>query len=211
MSNPDISTINVAAIAAAFAAIGEQMLILEGAFRAAAGGAAGAAVDAKAGKPVRSSKSKPAPEPDEAISEDTVREALKGLSDAQGKEAMVAVLAKFGAGRLSEVDESSYGELLTAIKAAEEEEEEAPAPKSKAKAAPAKKAKAKAEPEIDIDDLTEKFKALVEADKAAAKAALKGAGLAKLADLDTDDADAVKELYDAIVAALPEEDDDLLG
>ena len=205
--------LNHATIAAALAIIAEQFTVLEGAFRASAAGGKGAAVDGKAaGSKVRAGSKAPVEEGDD-VTEDAVREALKELSAAKGKEVMVATLAKFGAGKLSEVDESSYGELMQAIKDAQEEEEEQPAAKkaTAAKKTAAKKPAAKAEPEVDIDDLTEKFKALVEHDKASAKAVLKKAGLAKLSDLDTDDADAVKELYDAIVEALPEEDDDLLG
>lgn len=209
----DANKLNMAAIAAALAIIGEQFTVIEGAFRSAAGGGKDSGVDGKAAKPVRGRK--PAAKSDDGggdeVTEDTVREALKELSATKGKEAMVAVLAKFGAGRLSDVDESSYGELAEAIKEAmEEEEEEAPAKPAKGKAAATKGKKVK-EPEVDVDELTEKFKELVDADKAKAKAVLKKAGLAKLSDLDTDDASAVKELFDAITEALDDEgEDDLM-
>lgn len=224
MSNPKL---NLSAIAAALATIAEQFTVLEGAFRIAAEGGGDDGDDAEAGGKVpaakRASRSKPAAKPaakpskgGEAeaaeITEDSLRDALKELAATKGKTAMAAALAAVGAGRLPDVDEDDYPALMekiTELQEAEEEEQEAKPAKSKAKA-PAKPAKTKPAPVPDMDELTEKFKELIDVDKVAAKKILKDAGLAKLSEIDTDDDDAMREMMAAIVAAMPEDEDDMV-
>lgn len=152
------------------------------------------------------SKSKPAASKKAAAQEDLtideVREKLKELVDAKGKESMVEALESVGAGKLADVDESQYGELVAEAQRRidEEEPDEAPAPKTRSRS---KKAKGPT-----ADDLLEKFKELIDADKAKAKSVLKGLGVAKISEVDDDDvADAMK----AVEAALEgDEEDDLL-
>jgi hypothetical protein len=137
------------------------------------------------------------------ITEDSLRAALSELGASRGKAAVTKALATVGAGRLPDVDEDDYQALHEAIqKLSEEEEDEAPAKKT-----PAKKTAAKKAPVPDIDELTESFKKLIDADKPAAKKILKDAGLAKLTEIDTDDDDAMREMAEAIEAAMPEDDD----
>lgn len=194
-----------AKLAEQFDALSEALSAIAGTFRHAAGGAGGAGGDEPAprraaAKP--SKPSKPAPTEDE-VTEDAVREALKELAATKGKDKMAAVLASVGAGRLPEVDESQYGELMEAIAAAmTDEEEEAPPPKAKAKA------KTKKAPAVTYDQVEEAFRAVAKADKVAAKAILKEAGLAKLSDIDTDDAEALAAVLAACTSAGDDDDDD---
>lgn len=184
------------AVAAACATISEAFTAIEGTFRSASKGGAGDGGDAKpSGKP---SKSKPT-----EFDLDTVKEALKDLAEAKGKDKVADALAEVGAGRLSEVDESSYGELMekiTELMEAEDEPEPAAKPKRTRK-------KAAAEPEIDMDTVTEKFKALLKADKPGAVKLLKKLGIAKFGELDEDDIAKADKLLDA---AMPEAEDDLV-
>lgn len=214
--------LNLSKLAEQFDQLAELMTAISGTFRDGGSGSAGESADAKparkvraaapadepAEKPARASKRKPAPADDEAedtFTEDQVRNALKELAAVKGKDAMAEALASVGAGRLPDVDENDYAVLMKAVKEAMEaeyEEEEKPAPKAKGKAKP------KA---IDFDDVKEKFMQLVDADKAAAKKVLKAAGVAKLGEVDVDDADAVADLAKAIDEALENADDDLVG
>lgn len=215
--------LNVAKLAEQFDQLAELMLAISGTFRGGASDSDEAAGDAKpsrkvraaapaddepAEKPARRSRKPAAVEEDteDTHTEDQVRAALKELASVKGKDAMAEALASVGAGRLPDVDENDYGVLMKSVKEAmeAEEEEEKPAVKSKAKP----KAKAK---EVDFDDVKEKFTQLVETDKAAAKKVLKAAGVAKLSEVDVDDADAVAELAKAIDEALENADDDLVG
>lgn len=189
-------------------------LKLSGSFRPARSGGKGGSVDGTAAKPVRASKpaagkSKPAPkeeaETDEELSIDTVREKLKELVEAKGKEKMVEALESVGAGKLADVDESQYQELMDKAQEFIDEEDE-PEEKS-AKKTPAKKAgKAKA---VTLDELTAAAKELIEADKAAFVKLSKKFGRPSEADEDT-----YADYLKAIQAAMPEEggeeDDDLL-
>ena len=191
---------------------------LSGSFRAGGGSAKSGSGDGAAAKPVRASKpaagkSKPAPKEEEAegeeLSIDTVREKLKELVEAKGKDKMVEALESVGAGKLADVDESQYQELVDAAQAMideEDEPEEKPAKKAPAKKAPAKKtAKAKA---VTLDELTAAAKELIEADKAAFVKLSRKFGKPSEADEDTY-ADYLKAIQDA----MPEEageDDDLL-
>jgi hypothetical protein len=195
--------------------ISELFMQLAGSFRPRGGSAKGGSVDGAAAKPVRASKpaagkSKPAPkeeaEADEDLSIDTVREKLKELVEAKGKDKMVEALESVGAGKLADVDESQYQELMDKAQELIDEEDE-PEEKPAKKAAPAKKtAKAKA---VTLDELTAAAKELIAADKAAFTKLSKKFG--KPSECDEDQyADYLK----AIQAAMPEDaedgDDDLL-
>jgi hypothetical protein len=188
--------------------ISELFMQLAGSFRPRGGSAKGGSVDGTAAKPVRASKpakSKPAAKEeaaDEDLSIDTVREKLKELVEAKGKDKMVEALESVGAGKLADVDESQYQELLDkAQELIDEEDEPEEKPKTKAKPA-AKKAKA-----VTLDELTAAAKELIEADKPAFVKLSKKFG--KPSECDEDQyADYLK----AIQAAMPEADgdDDLL-
>jgi len=215
--------LNVAKLAEQFDQLAELMLAISGTFRGGASDSDEAAGDAKPSRKVRAAApadDEPAEKParrsrkpaaveegaEDTHTEDQVRAALKELASVKGKDAMAEALASVGAGRLPDVDENDYGVLMKAVKEAMEAEEEEEKPAAKSKAKP--KAKVK---EIDFDDVKEKFTQLVETDKAAAKKVLKAAGVAKLSEVDTDDADAVAELAKAIDEALENADDDLVG
>lgn len=192
--------------------ISELFASLAGTFRGAGSGEKDSAGDGPAPAPV-SGRRKPAtkavakPEADSAdddeggtaeATEDEVREALKELAASKGKTVMAAALKSVGAGRLSDVDESQYGELMAEVNKLMQDKPKATA-KGKAKKA-----------DMDYDTLEAKFKELVESDKAVAKTVLKSAGLKKLSDIDTEDADAMQELYDNVEAALEGEEDSLV-
>jgi len=99
---------------------------------------------------------------EEDLTIDDVRVVLKELVDTKGKDVMVQALESVGAGKLADVDESQYGELVEEAKRLmdEEEPDEAPAPKTRSRS----KAKAKKGP--TADDVMEKYKELLEADRA---------------------------------------------
>lgn len=183
-------------------------------FRAAAntganGDAEGSAAGAKragkrgaAGSSKASTGKKAAAQEDLSI--DDVREVLKELVEVKGKEVMVEALASVGAGKLADVDESQYGELVEEAKRLmeAEEPEEAPAPKKTRSRSSSKKKGPTA------DDLLEKFKELLDADRAKAKAVLKELGVAKISEVDEDD---VADAMAAVEAALEGDgDEDLL-
>lgn len=140
-----------------------------------------------------------AAEQDEDLTIDDVREVLRELVDAKGKEKLAEALASVGAGKLADVDESQYGELVEEAKRmiTEEEPEEAPAAKKRTRE-PAKKGPT-------AEDLLEKFKELIAADKTKAKAVLKDLGVSKISEVDDDD---VADAMEAVEAALAEGDDD---
>ena len=196
--------------------ISELFMQLAGSFRPRGSSAKGGSVDGAAAKPVRASKpaagkSKPAPkeeaEEGEELSIDTVREKLKELVEAKGKEKMVEALESVGAGKLADVDESQYQELMDAAQAMIDEEDE---PEEKpAKKAPAKKTAGKTKA-VTLEQLTAAAKELIEADKAAFVKLSKKFGKPSEADEDT-----YADYLKAIQAAMPEEeaeegDDDLL-
>lgn len=196
-------------------AISEAFMALAGSFRSGGGEADGGAVDGEVAKPVRGAKpaaksapSKPAAKKAEAADEgsdltiDEVREKLKELVEAKGKEKMVEALESVGAGKLADVDESQYQELVDKAQEFIDEEDE-PTP---AKKPAAKKAAKKAGP--TLDEVNEAAKALIAADKPAYLKLSKKLG--KPSEMDEADyADAIT----AYEAAMPEEageEDDLL-
>jgi hypothetical protein len=142
------------------------------------------------GKP----KAKPAAE-DGAIDIDTVREKMKELVEAKGADALLAAFAEVGAGKLADVDESQYQELIDAAQTMiDAEEDEAPAPKAKAK--PAAK---KAGP--TLEEVNEAASALIEADKPAYLKLMKKLG--KPSEMEEGDYAAAIEAYQG---AMPEEE-----
>lgn len=190
------------AIAEQFSIIGEAFIALSAMFLDGGDKAAKATGTAKAtAKPA--AKSKPVSKPaDDEHTEDDVRTALKGLMEKHGKDKMVEALELVGAGKLADVDESQYGELMGVVEGFMEEEPEAPEPKGKPAA---KKTTKKKGP--SVDDVTAKFKELIAADKALAKSVLKELGVAKVSDLDEDQ---YQEAIDAVTTALEGADDDLI-
>jgi len=205
--------LNYASVADTLDEISALFSKLSGSFRVGASSAVGGVGDGAATKSVRTSKSaagKPKPAPkeeetsDEELSIDAVREKLKELVEAKGKDKMVEALESVGAGKLADVDESQYQELVDAAQAMideEDESEEKPAKKPAAK----KAAKTKA---ITLDELTAAAKELIEADKAAFVKLSKKFGKPSEADEDT-----YADYLKAIQAAMPEAeegDDDLL-
>ena len=207
-------SINSKKVAEQLDIISEAFMALAGTFRS--GGSADQADDGdeQVAKPVRGSKSTPKPaakpaakkaqaEQDE-LSIDDVRTKLKELVEAKGKEKMVEALESVGAGKLADVDESQYQELVDKAQEFIDEEDE-PAPKAK----PAAKGKAKkAGP--TLDDVNEAAKALIAADKPEYLKLSKKLG--KPSEMEEDDYAAAIAAYEQ---AMPEEagedgDDDLL-
>lgn len=199
--------LNLEKLAEQFDELAAQLTAIGGTFRDAIGGGADKSNERPAAKRASAGKGKAAPvEADPAeLTEDDVREALKELVAAKGKEVMVQALESVGASKLAEVDESQYQELMDKVNELKEAEDEPPA-KPAAKTAPAKKAAAKkAGP--TLDELTEAAKGLIDADKPAYLKIVKKFG--KPSEVDEDQYGAMLE---AIQAAMPEEggDDDLL-
>jgi hypothetical protein len=198
-----MSELNIKAIAEQLDIISEAFTKLSGTFRGDAGSATGGSADGKAAKPVRGSKpAAPAKkvEPDAVeLTQDDVRDALRELVELRGKEVMVQALESVGAGKLADVDESQYQELLDKVNELKEEPAEAPAP-VKGKKAPAKKPAGPT-----LDEVTEAAKALIEADKPAFVKLSKKLG--KPSEMDEADyADAIAQ-YEAAMPAADEEDD----
>lgn len=197
-------------LAAQFDALAETLTAIGGTFRSAGGDSEDEGGDEPAGKPVRRTRTSKAAAPAKGkaatseITQDTLREKLKDLAGAKGKEKMAEALAEVGAGRLPEVEEDDYEALDAAI-------DKLMAAKDKASAAKRGKAK-KAAP--TYDEVEEKFKELLAADKDAARAVLKEAGLKKLSESDADDEGAMTDLMTAITEALEagdeEEDEDMV-
>jgi len=139
---------------------------LANAFRAASGEDAGGGVDAApAGARVRAgSKAKVAAgkkPADDEVDIDTVREKLKELAEAKGSDALLEAFATVGAGKLADVDESQYQELIDAAQAAIDAEEEV---------VETKPAKGKAKPKAKgptLEEVQAAAEALIEADKPA--------------------------------------------
>lgn len=195
-----------------FATIAEACEALSATFSSAGGSDEGDAGDGKVAKPVRGPKSaapaKPAAKGKAAaeevdLTEDDVRDALRELVELRGKEVMVQALESVGAGKLADVDESQYQELIDKVNELKEAEpDEAPAPaKGKAKPA-AKKAKGPS-----LDDVMEAAKALIEADKPAFVKLSKKLG--KPSEMDEDDYAAAIAAYEQAMPAA-DGDDDLL-
>lgn len=206
MSNP-----NGRKVAALFAAIAASYLELEVLFRGDADEEGPAAGNAKAGKSVPATKSTPASKAkpsaktaaeEEELDLDAVRAKLKELAEHKGKDAMVAALESVGAGKLSDVDESQYGELvekITKLMDVEDEDEEEAPKKPAAKKAPAKGKKAGP----TLEDVKAAAQALIDADKPAFLKLSKKLG--KPSDMDEGDYAAAIEAYEA---AMPEEADE---
>ena len=201
-------SLNHKAVAAQLAIIAEAFTALEGSFRAAGDDAGESGGDAPAGKSVRGAKSAPATgkpgakkaqaEPAE-LTIDEVREKLKELVAAKGKDKMVEALESVGAGKLSDVDESQYQELVDKAQEFIDEEDE-PAPAKK----PAAKKGKKAGP--TIDEVNEAAKALIAADKPAYLKLTKKLG--KPSEMDEADYAAAIAAYEAAMPEEGGEDDD---
>jgi len=202
-------SLNSKKIAEQLDAISEAFMALAGTFRSGVEGGADTDGDEPAAKPVRGAKSAPKPTSKPAatkakaveeseLSIDDVRTKLKELVEAKGKEKMVEALESVGAGKLGDVDESQYQELLDKAQEFIDEEDE---PVSK-KAAP--KGKKKVGP--TLDDVNEAAKALIAADKPAYLKLAKKLG--KPSEMEEDDYAAAIAAYEQ---AMPEDgDDDLL-
>lgn len=196
-------TLNLSVIAAALATIATEFTRLEGCFRTAAGGGEGTSSDAPAGGKKRAAVVEPPADEAGEHSEDDVREALKGLAGSKGKDVMLEALAAVGAGKLGDVDESQYGELMEKITELSEAEEK-PAPvKGKATKPAAKTAKAKKGP--TLEEVTEAAQALIKADKPAYLKITKKLG--KPSEMEEDGYAAALEAY---TEAMPEDDADLV-
>lgn len=204
-----MQSLNMAKLAEQFDALAEAVTAISGTFRAATASGEGAAGNGKAAEPVRTRrKSKPAPAAEEeTYTEDEVRTALKELAQTHGKDKMAEALASVGAGRLPDVDESQYAELMAWITAAaaeegEEEEEEEETAKTRRRS--------KKTPALDPAAVKKAFSALVKADRAAAKRILKEVGAERFGDIE-DDPEALQTVNDAVQAAKEgEEEDDIL-
>lgn len=200
------------ALSAQMATAAEAFAAMSATFSSSSGDATDGDGDGPAEKPVRGRKSTPAPtagkskgkaqETSEDLTEDDVRDALRELVELRGKEVMVQALESVGAGKLADVDESQYQELMDKVNELKEEEpEEAPPPARGKK--PAAKTKAKKGP--TLEDVTEAAKALIDADKPAYLKITKKLG--KPSEMEEDAyADAIAQ-YEA---AMPEAEDDLL-
>lgn len=188
-------------------AISEAFSALSATFRSGSGSGESGGGDEAPTKPVRGSRTKPAATTPAKkakadaveLTQDDVRDALRELVELRGKEVMVQALESVGAGKLADVDESQYQELMDNINELKEEPAEAPAP-AKGKRTPTKKPAGPT-----LDDVTEAAKALIAADKPAYLKLTKKLG--KPSDMEEDDyADAIT----AYEEAMPEADEDSL-
>jgi hypothetical protein len=207
-------SINSKKVAEQLDAISEAFMALAGTFRSGGIGGEGSSVDGEAEKPVRPSKSavKPATSrptakkaqtvDDSDLTIDDVRTKLKELVEAKGKEKMVEALASVGAGKLADVDESQYQELVDKAQEFIDEEDEAPAKK------PAPKGNAKTAGPT-LDEVNEAAKALIAADKPAYLKLAKKLG--KPSEMEEDDYAAAIAAYEQAMPEGSEDgDDDLL-
>lgn len=205
-------SINSKKVAEQLDAISEAFMALAGTFRSGGSDTADTDGDEPAAKPVRGAKSAPKPaakptakkaqaEQDE-LSIDDVRTKLKELVEAKGKEKMVEALESVGAGKLADVDESQYQELVDKAQEFIDEEDE-PAP---AKKAPAKGKAKKAGP--TLDDVNEAAKALIAADKPAYLKLSKKLG--KPSEMEEDDYATAIAAYEQAMPEEAGEEDDLL-
>jgi len=205
-------SINSKKVAEQLDTISEAFMALAGAFRSGVEGGADTDGDGEVAKPVRGPKSaakpaasKPAATKAKAVEEsdltiDEVRAKLKELVEAKGKDKMVEALESVGAGKLGDVDESQYQELLDKAQEFIDEEDE-PAPK---KAAPKGKKKGPS-----LDDVNEAAKALIAADKPAYLKLAKKLG--KPSEMEEDDYAAAIAAYEQAMPEGSEDgDDDLL-
>ena len=193
------------AIAAQLEVIAEAFMALSTMFLAGGDKADKATGAAKASaKPA--AKSKPVSEPITEVSEDDVRTALKGLMEKHGKAKMVEALGTVGAAKLGDVDESQYGELLETVNGLMADEPEAAEPEEK----PAKAKRAPKKKGPTAEDVLAKFKELIEADKALAKAVLTKLGVAKVGELDEEQYQEAIDAAQAAIDGADGEDDDLI-
>lgn len=190
-------------VAEQFDIISEACERLAGMFRGGGSDAGSASVDGKASKPVRGRKPAPA-EQDEGVDVDTVREALKELMELRGKEVMVQALESVGAGKLADVDESQYQELID--KANELKEEPANPPEPTKTTKPTRGRKAKAGP--TLEQVTEAAKALIDADKPAYLKLTKKLG--KPSEMEESDYAAAIEAYEGAMPADEGDEEELL-
>ena len=179
---------------------------LSGTFRPSSSGSKAGSANGATAKPVRGAKptaSKPAPkkeEADEDLSIDTVREKLKELVEAKGKDKMVEALESVGAGKLADVDESQYQELVDkAQELIDAEDDDEPEEKPVVKKPATKKTAAKT---VTLGQLTEAAKGLIAADKTAFVKLTKKFG--KPSECDEDQ---YGDFLKAIQAAMPEDTD----
>lgn len=199
-------SINSKKVAEQLDAISEAFTVLASTFRSGVSEGADSGDYEPATKPVRGTKpaAKPAAKKAQAAEEsdltiDEVRGKLKELVEAKGKDKMVEALESVGAGKLGDVDESQYQELLDKAQEFIDEDDE---PATKKPAAKGKKAGP------SLDDVNAAAKELIAADKPAYLKLAKKLG--KPSEMDEDDYAAAIAAYEA---AMPEEDgadDDLL-
>jgi hypothetical protein len=206
-------SINSKKVAEQLDAISEAFMALAGTFRSSGSADQADDGDEQVAKPVRSSKSaakpaasKPAAKKAQAeqdeLSIDDVRTKLKELVEAKGKEKMVEALESVGAGKLADVDESQYQELVDKAQEFIDEEDEAPAKKPAAK-----KTAKKTGP--TLDDVNEAAKALIAADKPAYLKLSKKLG--KPSEMEEDDyATAIAAYEQAMPEGSEDGEDDLL-
>lgn len=198
--------------------LSEEFAKLAAAFRAGGRQGGGEEVDGEAAAPVRASRKRRAkPDPDgdgpnyeadqggeeggeesEAPDFDTLSEQFSELVSVVGTKPVIALLKKFGAGRLSEVDEGDYGKLAAAIAEARAAAEK-----------PAKgKAKAKAKPAVTLEEVLAVAQKVQKADKSKVRPILTEHGIeGKLSEYEDADPEVLQSLLDAFTAALEEEED----
>jgi hypothetical protein len=190
-----------------FDELSATVIAIGGTFRAAAGGGKGGGVDEEAsGKPAAKPASKrtvkKAETEEDEVTVDTVRDKLRELVDAKGKDKMVEALESVGAGKLADVDESQYQELLDKAQELIDAEEEPEEPK---KGKPAAKKGKKVKDLVDLDTLKEKA---ADIDKDTLRGILKKFKAKNLSALDEDQ---YEDFLAAMEAAEDGEDDDLVG
>lgn len=200
-------SLNHKQVAAQLDAISEAFMALAGTFRSECsdgqdnGGDEPPAKPVRGGKPAAKSAAKPVAKKAEAVEEsdlsiDEVRAKLKELVETKGKDKMVEALESVGAGKLADVDESQYQDLVDKAQEFIDEEDESPAKKP-----PAKKTAKKAGP--TLDEVNEAAKALIQADKPAYLKLSKKLG--KPSEMDEAD---YAEAISAYEGAMPEEADE---
>ena len=196
-----MSELNYKKLAEQFDELAEQLSAIAGTFRDAGGASKDSGDDGKAAsKPaVRKGKATKVEADDGAdeLTIDAVREKLKELVDAKGKDKMVEALESVGAGKLADVDESQYQELVD--KAQELiDEEDAPAKKPAAK-----KTTAKGKKGPTLEQVKAAAQALIDADKPAFMKLTKKLG--KPTEMDEADYAAAIEAYNE---AMPDDAED---
>lgn len=204
LESNSMSELNHKKVAAQLDAVAEAFMALAGSFRGGGDDEGDTGKPGKVGGPKKRSKASSkveagGDEAGEELSVETVREALKGLVAAKGKEVMLEALESVGAGKLADVDETQYVELMEKVKELQEAEEEAEAP------APKKSKKATKAP--TLAQVKAAAQALIDADKAAYTKITKKLG--KPSDMDADDYAAAIEAYEGAMPEEEEADEDL--